>query len=104
MKKIILFAFGVIILSTSCKRPLCCVLPHPEVMTAQRNGASWQAFVAKSILKNDTLTLATKGTVSSNDATQNSLFISFKYTQTGSYKLTGAQAVMLLVQIQLPSG
>jgi hypothetical protein len=92
MKKIIyLFLLSSAIFSSSCtKQPLCCALPPPIVITAQKNGEAWQLPIIKSTVVNDNISINTAGPYLLNRA-KDSLSINLLYTGLGNYSPTDAQ-------------
>lgn len=90
MKKLAyLLLLGAALLSASCsKKPLCCVLPQPVVMTAQKNGAAWQMPIIKSTRSNtNDIFISTAGPQLLNTA-NDSLAINLQYNGVGSYTPT----------------
>jgi len=88
MKKLIyLILIGIVALFYSCtKKPLCCVLPKPVVMTAQKNGAAWQLPILLSRrTATDSVIISTAGPQLLNTA-NDSLIMHFAYKGLGDFK------------------
>jgi hypothetical protein len=93
MKKLLyLVLIGTSLLSASCsKTPLCCVLPPPIVMTAQKNGVAWVLPIIKSSINDQNIIqINTAGPYLLNTAID-SVSINLAYTGLGAYKLTDQQ-------------
>ncbi|HTD42242.1 MAG TPA: hypothetical protein VK671_16545, partial [Mucilaginibacter sp.] len=92
MKKLIyLILLVTVILSPSCtKKPLCCVLPPPIVITAQKNGEAWLLPIIKSTIINNNISISTAGPYLLNTA-KDSLSINLLYTGLGNYTPTSQQ-------------
>ena len=92
MKKLIYLIFlSAVIFSSSCtKKPLCCVLPPPVEITAQKNGAAWQLPILRSTLVNNNISINTAGPYLLNTA-KDSLSINLLYTGLGNYTPTNQQ-------------
>jgi hypothetical protein len=92
MRKLIhLIILSVSLVATSCsKEPICCALPPPIVITAQKNGTPWLLPIIKSTLSpSNDIFISTAGPQLMNTATD-SLAIDLPYTGIGSYKPTDA--------------
>src|ERR1700754_3905272 len=92
MKNLIcLILLSTTLLSTSCsKKPLCCVLPPPVTITAQKNGQAWVMPIIKSTVTNNNISINTAGPQLLSTA-KDSLSIHLPYTGLGNYALTDQQ-------------
>jgi hypothetical protein len=87
MKKLAyLIALGTALLSTSCsKKPLCCVMPQPVIITAQKNGTDWQMPIIKSTRSNNNLIFISTAGPQLLKTAKDSLAITLQYTGVGAY-------------------
>jgi len=93
MKKLIyLILLGTALLSASCsKKPACCVLPQPVVMTAQKNGVAWQSVIVQSTRSNNNISIVAMDLENSTNSPKDSLSINLAYTGLGNYSPTAQQ-------------
>jgi hypothetical protein len=86
-----LFLLGAALISASCsKKPVCCVLPPPVIITAQKNGTDWQRPIIKSTVSNtNKIFISTVGPQLLSTATD-SLAINLQFTGIGTYTPTDA--------------
>ncbi|HJP63533.1 MAG TPA: hypothetical protein VJ844_08835 [Mucilaginibacter sp.] len=92
MKKLVyLIVLSTALLSASCsKKPLCCVMPQPVIMTAQKNGVAWQMPIIKSTRSSSNLIFISTVGPQLLTTAKDSLAINLQYTGVGTYTPTDA--------------
>lgn len=89
-----LILLAAMLLSASCsKKPLCCISPEPQVITAQKNGADWLMPIDYSTAGNmGNIFISTVGPQLLKTATD-SLVISLQYSGIKTYTPTDTNIV-----------